>query len=96
MASDKKLCPCNHREKKDRQYCSKHSRVKMVVMLRDAYKKNGQNSVVYYCYYKHNYKSDFDIIKGMLRRLQPRHHNEYTCILFYDQTYDKLIHREAA
>lgn len=95
MLKFKKICSCTHKEKKHRNICSQHSRIKMVIMLKDEYKK-GSNSITYYCFISENKLSDYQIIENMKKRLLPRHRNEYNVVQFYNNETKRKIHDESA
>lgn len=83
------MSKCNCVGKK--AYCSTHSKVKMVVMLKDEY-KNTFKTRVFYCYLKHNKKPEATIVIGMIDRLEKDFKNAFNCIIFFNNKTDTKIH----
>lgn len=74
-------------------FCSKHSKIKMAVMLKEDYKTSFKNqSTVFYSFFKEEKKPQATIVIKMLQRLQKKFYKAYNCIIFYDTTTNQKIH----
>jgi hypothetical protein len=73
-------------------FCRHHSKVKMVVQIKDQYRKEAQPT--FYSFFKEQHHPIKVIVERMLKRLENRFKNEYNCILFYDIHSNQLVHKK--
>jgi len=86
-AKNKLKCACGNSG-----YCRRHSKIKMVVMVKEPY-INSYPTTVFYSFFKEDKKPQISIIIKMLDRLSYKFRNAYNCILFYDNLANQEIHR---